>query len=123
MFTAAVINTIMYTATGLCLPAFIIGGVVVVAVFFGFEREPNESAARLDVAPPRPLVFTELEWLALFPSFSQLPRPLYEKFPIPEDPAADLRKKEPITKDRIIEPLSKWPALQFASKLAFLPFL
>lgn len=68
--------------------------------------------------PPAPVTFTEREWLALFPSFPNVPRSLSGEAP-PTDPAAELRKKEPMTKERMLKAVEPWPAIRAAALPGF----
>jgi len=52
-------------------------------------------------------------WPALQPSL------LGDAFPIPPDPAAELRKREPLTRRRILNTLSQWPAIEWGAKPGF----
>jgi hypothetical protein len=71
------------------------------------------------VAAPTPLGFTDLEWLALFPSFPQIPRSLAKSQPPPADQASDLRKKDTMTADRILKSFERWPLLYWFMRIAF----
>lgn len=66
---------------------------------------------------PAQVKFSEREYLALFPSFPALPPTLSGK-PVLEDPAAELRRMNPVTPDSILHALAPWPAIRVGAKLS-----